>query len=404
MSRPASNAAPEPTPRLVFLMALSCALAVSAIYYHQPLLPQIASTFGVTVTDGNFIATVTQLGYAAGLLLVVPLADSIQPRKLASLAITGNALALLACAWAPTFALLAIASAFVGMTAITAQIIIPAASGSASAANRGRIVGTLLGGLSSGVLLARTLSGLVGAHMGWRTMFVLASVVDAALLVVVARLPVSTELSAIRYGDLMHSLLVLVREEPRLRASVAVGFLTFAAFSAFWASLAALLAQPPYAYGPAAVGAFGLVGLFGLVASPRIGALVDRFETRKVVSVGAIFLVAAFAVLAIGAKHMAGLILSIILLDLGSRASFIANQTRVQGLRPNARSRLNTVFMVSYFLGGAAGAALGAYGAQHGGWAGVAAVGGLLGFAALAISAVAPGNAGAANMERQTSS
>jgi len=384
-------------------MALSCALAVSAIYYHQPLLPQIASTFGVTATDGNLIATVTQFGYAAGLLLVVPLADSIQPRKLASLAISGNAVALQACAWAPTFTLLTIASAFVGMTAITAQIIIPAASGSASAANRGRIVGTLLGGLSSGVLLARTLSGFVGSHMGWRIMFLLASTVDVALLVVVTRLSVSANLSAVRYSDLMRSLLALVREEPRLRVSAAIGFLTFAAFSAFWASLAALLTQPPYVYGPAAVGAFGLVGLLGLVASPRIGALVDRFGSHRVVSAGALCLVAAFAILSIGAKHIVTLIVSMVLLDLGNRASFIANQTRIYPLRPEARSRLNTVFMASYFLGGAAGAALGGYGAQHKGWTGVAAVGGLLGLAALAINALSPGGA-SVNIGRRTCS
>lgn len=398
MSTPASHTAPAPTSRLVFLMALSCALAVSAIYYHQPLLPQIASTFGVTPTDGNLIATVTQLGYAAGLLLIVPLADSVQPRRLASAAISVNAVALLACAWAPTFALLAVASALVGMTAITAQIIIPAASGSASAANRGRVVGTLLGGLSSGVLLARTLSGLVGAQMGWRAMFLLASTVDVALLVVVTRLPASTNLTTIRYGALMRSLLALIREEPRLRLAVASGFLTFAAFSAFWSSLAALLAQPPYSYGPAAVGAFGLVGLFGLVASPRLGAMADRFDTRKVISAGALGLVAAFALLALGARHMAVLIACMLLLDLGNRASFIANQTRIYALRPNARSRLNTVFMVSYFLGGAAGAALGGYGTQHGGWMGVAGVGGMLGLAALAVGwlgARAPAPSGA---------
>jgi len=396
------DAAPDLTRRLVFLMALSCALAVSAIYYHQPLLPQIASTFGVTPTDGNLIATVTQLGYAIGLLFIVPLADSIQPRKLASLAIAGNAVALLACAWAPTFALLAASSAFVGVTAITAQIIIPAASGRASAATRGRVVGTLLGGLSSGVLLARTLSGLVGAHFGWRTMFVLASTFDLALLAVLTRLPESTGLAAIRYRDLMRSLATLVIEEPLLRVSMAIGFLSFAAFSAFWASLAALLARPPYAFGPAAVGTFGLVGLLGLVASPHIGVLVDRVDARKVRSAAALTLFAAFILVAIAADHLGWLIVGMVLLDVGNRASFVANQARIYALRPEARSRLNTAFMVSYFLGGAAGATLGGYGAQHGGWTGLAIVGAVLALAALAVSALAGRNAIVAAAERQT--
>lgn len=383
---------PDLTRRDVFLMALGCALAVSAIYYHQPLLPQIASTFGVTPTHGNLIATLTQLGYAMGLLLFVPLADGVQPRKLASLAITGNAAALLACAAAPTFSLLAASSFLVGVTAITAQIVIPAASGRATPAIRGRIVGTLLGGLSSGVLLARTLSGLVGAHFGWRTMFVIASTVDLTPLVVVSKLPVSTGLTgltAMRYHDLMRSLVVLIREEPLLRISVAMGFLTFAAFSAFWATLGALLARPPYEFGPATVGAFGLVGLLGLAVSPHLGALVDRIGARTVASVGAVFVVVAFALVAVGASNLLWLVTSMVLLDLGHRAGFVANQARIYALRPEARSRLNTVFMVSYFLGGAAGAALGGYGAHREGWIGLAALGAVLSLAAIAVGAFA---------------
>jgi len=370
-------------------MALCCALAVSAIYYHQPLLPQIAATFGVTPTRGNILATLTQLGYAMGLLLFVPLADGIQPRKLASLAVVGNAVASMACAVAPTFILLEIASFLVGATAITAQIVIPAASGKVSPASRGRVVGTLLGGLSSGVLLARTLSGLVGAHFGWRTMFALASGVDLLLLVVVSRLPAAYGLTAIRYRDLLRSLVALTREERLLRISVAMGFLTFAAFSAFWATLAALLVRPPYELGPAAVGAFGLVGLAGLMVSPQIGALVDRIGARTVASVSAVTVVTAFVLIAPGARNLFCLVAGMVLLDLGNRAGFIANQARIYALRPEARSRLNTVFMVSYFLGGAAGAALGGYGAHRDGWIGLTVVGAVLSLAAVVASVFA---------------
>ena len=370
-------------------MALCCALAVSAIYYHQPLLPLIAATFGVTPTHGNVIATVTQLGYAAGLLAFVPLADGVQPRKLASRAIIANAAALMLCAVAPTFALLGIASFFVGATAITAQIVIPAASSMAPPANRGKVVGTLLGGLSSGVLLARTLSGLVGAHLGWRWMFGLASGVDLMLLIVVCRLPVSNGLTAIRYRELMHSLVALIRDERLLRISAAMGFLTFAAFSAFWATLAALLARPPYEFGAATVGAFGLVGLLGLIASPQIGALVDRTGARAVASVSTLIVIVAFTLLTSGARNLFRLLACMVLLDLGNRAGFVANLARIYALRPEARSRLNTVFMVSFFLGGAAGAALGGYGASRAGWTGLAIVGAVLSLAALAVSLLA---------------
>ncbi|WP_218132721.1 MFS transporter [Cupriavidus sp. YR651] len=372
--------------RQVFLMALSCALAVSAIYYHQPLLPQMAAGFGVTLADAGLVATLTQLGYAIGLLCFVPLADGIQPRKLASRLIVGNAVAMIGCAMAPTFPVLVACSFMVGMTAVTAQIIIPAVSGRAMPAHRGRIVGALLGGLSSGVLLARMLSGMVGGQMGWRAIFVLASIVDVALLAVVRELPVSNGLTVIRYRELIGSLAVLVRRERQLRISAATGFLVFAAFSALWASLAALLVRPPYALGPAAIGAFGLIGLPGLAMSPRIGAIVDRIGARTVVSAGAITAAAAFACIAMAGSSVAWLILGMILLDLGNRAGLVANQARIYTQRPEARSRLNTVFMVSYFLGGAAGAALGGYAVHRAGWIGLAAVGTVLALAAAAVN------------------
>jgi predicted MFS family arabinose efflux permease len=373
----------------VFLMALSCALAVSTIYYHQPLLPQMASAFGVTAVHGSLIATLTQLGYAMGLLLFVPLGDVTQPRKLASLAICVNAVALIACAVAPTFVFLAGCSFLVGMTAVTAQIIIPAVSGQATPATRGRVVGSLLGGLSSGVLLARTVSGLVGAHLGWRAIFVFASAADLALLAIIINcLPLSACLSTIRYRNLMRSLTVLVAEERLLRISAATSFLLFAAFSALWATLAALLARPPYEFGPAAIGAFGLVGIFGLTVSPQIGAVADRIGTRNMALSGAITVTMAFAFVAAGGVSLSCLIVGMVLLDLGNRAALVANQTRIYALRPEARSRLNTVLMVSYFLGGASGAGLGSLGAHLDAWIGLAAVGAMLSLAAAAVNAL----------------
>lgn len=389
--------------RLVSLMALSCALAVSTIYYHQPLLTQIASSFGVAPTHASLIATLTQLGYAIGLLLIVPLADRQQPRKLASLAVAANAVALLACAAAPSFALLCVASFAVGVTAITAQIIIPTVSGLAPPALRGRTAGILLGGLSAGLLLARTASGFVGAATGWRTVFLAAALVDVALLAIVSRsLPAVTTLTTISYGRLLRSLGSLVREERVLRISAATAFMMFAAFSALWATLAALLAQPPYAFGPAAVGAFGLVALLGIAASPRIGALADRLDARTMLFAGALALAVGFAFIAAGGRGLGWMIVGMVLLDFGNRAGLVANQTRVYALRPEARSRLNTVFMGAYFLGGAAGAALGSYGAHRGAWTGLAAVGASLALAAAAINTLSSRSARTAIAGRGT--
>jgi predicted MFS family arabinose efflux permease len=385
---PAPNVIPA---RLVGVMAVCCALAVSTIYYHQPLLPMMAASFGLMPTQAGLIATLTQLGYGTGLLLIVPLADCRQPRRLALLAIGANAIALLACAAAPSFALLCVGSFAVGVTAITAQLIIPALSALAAPTERGRVVGTLLGGLSTGLLLARTFGGLLGEHTGWRSVFLMASLIDGLLLLIVARyLPAIPRLSLIRYGALMHSLGSLLREEPVLRFCAASGFLIFAAFSALWATLAALLTQPPYAFGSTTIGLFGLATVLGIVASPRIGTLVDRLGARTLAIAGATMLVVGFVFIAASAENLGWLIVGMVLLDFGNRAGLVANQSRVQTLRAEARSRLNTVFMGSYFLGGALGAALGNYGVHRNGWIGLAAVGALLALSATAISALAP--------------
>jgi predicted MFS family arabinose efflux permease len=377
--------------RLVAVMAMCCALAVSALYYHQPLLPQMAASFGLAPTEASLVATLTQLGYAAGLLLIVPLADCRQPRRLALSAITANAVALTACALAPNFALLCAGSFMVGVTAITAQIIIPALSGLASPVERGRIVGALLGGLSTGLLLARTIGGFVGEHAGWRSVFVLASVIDILLLIIVARrLPTIAGQTPIRYTRLMRSLVSLLREERELRFCAASGFFIFAAFSALWATLAALLTQPPYGFDAATIGVFGLVTLLGIVASPRIGALADRFGARVMAFTSAIILIAGFACIAAGGHILGCLLVGMVLLDLGNRTGLVANQSRIHALRPEARSRLNTVFMASYFLGGAVGAALGNYGVHRAGWIGLAAVGASLALAAAVVSLLFP--------------
>ncbi|ARS49293.1 MFS transporter [Ectopseudomonas mendocina] len=381
----------EVSNRLVTLMALCCALAVSTIYYHQPLLPQMAASFGLAPTQAGLVATLTQLGYAAGLLFIVPLADCRQPRQLALLAIAANAVALLLCAAAPNFTVLCVSSLLVGVTAITAQIIIPTLTGLATPAERGRIVGSLLSGLSAGLLLARMVGGFAGANMGWRAVFLLASLSDVLLLIVVAKsLPMTASLPTISYGWLLRSLAGLVREEGVLRYCAASGLLMFAAFSALWASLAALLAQPPYGFDSATIGLFGLVALLGIVASPHIGALTDRLGVRTMVLAGAMALAAGFACIAAGEHSLGWLVLGMVLLDFGNRAGLVANQSRVFTLRPEARSRLNTVFMGSYFLGGAIGAALGNYGVHRAGWLGLAAVGILLSCAAAVINALSP--------------
>ncbi|MGY6030635.1 MFS transporter [Phytobacter sp. AG2a] len=372
------------TSTTVFLMAVACAFAVSTLYYNQPLLASIGATFGRSDADAGQIAMLTQLGYATGLLLLVPLGDRVDRKQLILTLLIFNMASLLAVALAPGFGPLKLASFAVGASAVTAQIIIPVVSGLASPQTRGRVVGTLLSGLSAGLLFARTLSGFVGAWGGWRTMFFLAVAIDLVVMaVVIAQLPQTERVTALPYTALLASLGSLLRNEPVLRAACVTGFLMFAAFSALWSTLAMLMARPPYHFGPDTVGAFGFVGIAGLLASPMIGRLVDRVGSRRMLLAGALILSIAFLLVGISASHLWLLLAAMALIDIGNRAGLVANQSRITALSITARSRLNTLFMTSYFLGGATGTAVGAGMAAIWGWHGLAITGFVFALAAL---------------------
>jgi predicted MFS family arabinose efflux permease len=368
----------------IMLMAAACGFAVSTIYYNQPLLPQMGASFGRSSGNAGLIATVTQLGYAAGLFLFVPLGDKIDRRRLILLLLTSNMLCLVGAAIAPNFAVLLLASLLIGITGVTAQVIIPAVSGLAQPAQRGRVVGTLLSGLSAGLLLARTLSGLVGAHAGWRSMFVLAGFIDLVLMAIVwSGLPETEGSSELSYTGLLASLGAMLRDWPSLRVACLTGFLMFGAFSALWGSLATLVARPPYNFGSDAAGAFGFLGIIGLLSSPMIGKAADRFGPRPLLMAGPLALTTAFLLVAGAAHHLIFLIAGIVLTDLGNRIGLVANQTRIYALSTDARSRLNTLLMTTYFLGGATGAGVAAAVTSHFGWFGLSLTGAVFGILAL---------------------
>lgn len=368
----------------VFLMAVACAFSVAALYYNQPLLPEMAADFGRSASDAGRIATATQLGYAVGLFFLVPIADRTDRRRLIFCLLACNMTSLAAVAAAPSFAWVVIAGFAVGATAVTTQIIIPAVSGLATPQTRGRVIGALLSGLSSGQLLARAISGVVGADGRWRTMFALAVGIDLALMVVIAfHMPKTERSASLPYSELLGSMWSLLRGEPVLRAACVTGFMMFAAFSALWATLAVLLAQPPHVLGPEKVGLFGFVGIGGLIASPHIGRAVDRLGARRVLTAGAQSSAAAFVLVAGSASRLWLLVLAMTVIDVGTRAGLVSNQSRIGALAPQARSRVNTLFMTSYFLGGAFGAAVAASMAAHFGWLGLSIAG--AGFAATAL-------------------
>jgi predicted MFS family arabinose efflux permease len=371
---------------LVWLMALTCGLVVANIYYNQPLLVAIGHTFHISDSRASLVATATQVGYTLGMVLVVPLGDMLERKNLILWMLGAAALCLGGAALAPTFGLLAVASVLIGICSSVPQLLLPMAATLAPEADRGRIVGRVMSGLLIGILLSRTISGYAGAHLGWRTVFAGAGGLMLALAALLAwRLPRSRPAFAGGYAELMQSLLTLTRELPDLRRSALVGGAIFASFSVFWTSLTFYLASPVYHYGSDVAGFFGLVGALGALAAPLAGKMADTRGSRYALTLSILLSLAAYVLLGVGGGYLVGLVLGIILLDVGVQSAHISNQTLVFSLRPEARSRLNTVYMTGYFTGGSVGSVVGGVAWMHYGWPGVCAVGSVFVLLALAL-------------------
>ncbi len=341
---------------LVATMAVASAVAVANIYYNQPMLADMARTFGVSAHEIGWVATATQVGYAAGMPLFVPLGDLMERRSLVAGLFLLVAASLLAAAVSPNLAVLIAASFCIGLTTVIAQILIPLASDLSSGSQAGKTVGIMQSGVLLGILLARTLSGIVSHHFGWRTMYVLATAMALVFAGVLRlTLPVIPRRAALRYRELMLSLWRLLAEIPKLRQVMTVAGLFFAAFSAFWTTLVFLLERPPYHYGSQTAGLFGLIGAVGAAVAPLAGRMSDRRSPRFVVKIAIACVLGAFALFWGFGLHLWGLVIGVILLDAGVQAAQVANQTRVFTLKPEARSRVNSVYMIGYFAGGSVG-------------------------------------------------
>lgn len=381
----APRALPALTPGLLATLAVSTGLAVASIYYAQPMLALLAETQQASPSAVGLVPTMTQLGYASGILLLTPLGDRFDRRRVIGVKTLLLVAALLASALAPTLPLLVAASFGVGLLATVAQDIVPTVATLAPPERRGRAVGTVMTGLLLGILLSRVVSGVVAAEWGWRAMFGLAA---AAMAVVAAvlfwRLPRFTPTTTLPYPALLGSLFTLWRRHAALRRAAFAQGLLAVAFSAFWSTLAVWLHAPPFGLGSAAAGAFGLAGAAGALAAPLAGRLADRHGPLGVARFGALLVLGSFlALLALPSLGRgAGLwLVSLAALgfDLGVQASLIAHQTIVYGLDPEARSRLNATFFTVVFVGMATGSVLGSLLLDH---AGVRAVFGLSALAA----------------------
>jgi predicted MFS family arabinose efflux permease len=365
--------------RLVLLMAVACGAAVANIYYAQPLLSTIAHDFSVSDGTAGLLVTASQVGYAAGLVLLVPLGDLLERRRLITGILLITALALLATALAPSFSVLAAALLVVGVTSVVAQILVPLASSLAAEDERGRVLGKVMSGLLVGILVARTASGLLSELDGWRLVFAISAALMLVLSLVLHRsLPQVRPTTDLSYPGLLRSVGRLVATEPTLRVRMIYGALGMGQFSVLWTTIAFLLAGKPYHYSDATIGLFGLVGLAGALAAQAAGRLADR--GRHHLSTGLFFgtMLVSWAAIAAGKTSLGALIVGIAVLDLGIQGAQITNQSVIYALDPAARSRITTAYMTTVFASAAIFSALASAIYDSGGWSDVATLGGAL--------------------------
>ncbi|OPC79512.1 MFS transporter [Embleya scabrispora] len=371
-------------------MALACGVSVANVYFPQALGPLVADGLDLTPGAAAAVATLTQLGYALGIFLLVPLGDRLPRRPLITTLLAVTACALLVAGLAPAFGVLLAAGTAVGIATVVPQVLLPMAAGLVAPEHRGRIIGTLQGGLIGGILLARTFGGIAGEHLGWRAPYLIAAALTALLAVVLARaLPATTASGHERYPTLLADTLRMLRTEPALRRSALYQAILFGAFSAVWTALALLITGPRYDLDTQTVGLLALIGAAGMFYAPAAGRLVDHHGPARVNLACALATLAAASILTLGT--LAGIIgltalaVGLLLLDVAIQCGQVANQARIFALRPEARSRLNTAYMTCSFLGGSAGSWLGVHTYTRLGWPGVCTLAALAAAIVLAI-------------------
>lgn len=337
------------------VMTVATGLVIANIYYNQPLLVDIANTYNISSAKAGQVSTLTQVGYAAGMLLFAPLADMLKRKRLMLFDLCIAVIALLVAASASSIHVLLIACFFVGVFSHIPQLLMPMAAHLADPAERGKKIGVVMSGLLIGILLSRTLSGFICAHYGWRAVFYMAAGLMLIVWVLIFfLLPEINPNYKGTYKDLLASMLHLVKNEPTLRIATIRGALCFACFSAFWTTLAFLL-KDNFNMGSDVAGLFGLIGAFGALAAGMMGRLSDRMDAFKLTTTTIIFLILSFVIFIFSGYSMIGLVIGVIAMDMGMQATHLSNQALIFALDPNARNRINTIYMVTYFLGGAAG-------------------------------------------------
>lgn len=367
------------SPALILLMSVATGLAVASNYYAQPLLETIARNFSLSASLAGFIVTAAQLGYAVGLLFLVPLGDMFERRAMIVSMTLLAAGGMLITASSQSLAMMIFGTALTGLFSVVAQILVPLAATLASPEKRGKVVGTIMSGLLLGILLARTVAGLLAGIGGWRTVYWVASVLMVVMALALWRgLPKVKSETHLNYPQLLGSVFSLFTHDKLLRTRALLGCFTFANFSILWTSMAFLLAAPPFNYSEGMIGLFGLAGAAGALGARPAGGLADKGKSHITTTASLVLLLLSWAAIWYGHVSVLALIVGILVLDLTVQGVHITNQTVIYRVKPEARNRLTAGYMTSYFIGGAAGSLISASAWQHAGWAGVCAVGAVM--------------------------
>jgi predicted MFS family arabinose efflux permease len=358
-------------PRLL-TMTIAAAAGVANLFYNQPLLEQMTADLHSGSNAVGFVPTMTQIGYSLGMLLLVPLGDMLQRRRLTLLFVLLAACMSIGTAVSVSAPMLLTFSFLLGLVNVAPQLLIPFAAQLSAPAERGRVVGFMLSGVFLGVLLSRTVAGFVGAAYGWRTMFYATAGLHLILLLALSRsLPVTEPTYRGEYLGLLRSVVTLLAEQPVLRETCLFGATLFGAFMVFWSSLIHLIVAAPFHLGPRTVGLYGVLGAGAALLSPVIGKFTDRGNARSVTGAMIVLTIGSFGIFWLGRASLLWIGVGVLAMDLGVQLAHVSNQGRIMRLVADAHSRIQTAYMTSYFAGGGVGAAVGSWAWGKWGWAGV---------------------------------
>jgi predicted MFS family arabinose efflux permease len=379
-----ADAAKPMSRKLIALLAIGTGTTVANLYYAQPLLDAIAGAFGVSDGTAGLLVTVSQVFYGFGLVFLAPLSDLVDRRKLVAVLLVVSCVGLAGAAAAPQFAVLALALGIAATTSVVAQILIPFASTLAPEGERGHVVGLVMGGLLTGILLARTFAGLLAGATSWRVVFAIAALAMAVLALALWRaLPRRRPSTDLSYGELLSSVAALIRREPLLRRRMVYGACGFGGFSLVWTTLSFLLSDPPFSFGEAEIGLFGLAGLVGAVTAMRMGRLHDRGHGRLATGAALVAVLISWPIFILGDGSVVAILVGLAILDFGVQGQNVLSQGAIYALGRETTGRVTTAYVTSNFIGGAIGSAAGSVAWGAGGWGAVCAVG--IAFAGIAM-------------------